>query len=140
MVARLDTARVRRLASAARSTGGAMRTFGRGSTAILGLGAALTLAGCAHAVAPPTAADVQRSEEMRILQPLASPTGRPGRLVVEFAPTVEVRNVACAPATGGRFDCAFESRRKEALGRAFGGWTPRRETLERVHGRWWFGA
>ena len=77
---------------------------------------------------PPTAADVQATEERRVLEPLTDYTPD-GRAYVEFAPTVETRNAACTPVSSAAFECRFETRVKDAFAQEFGEWTIRRTRL-----------
>jgi hypothetical protein len=50
----------------------------------------------------------------------------------ELGPRVEARNVVCAEAVRGRFDCTFEARRSNGPYKTdFGAWTARHETLVR---------
>lgn len=79
-------------------------------------------------LAPPTAADVQATEERRVLEPLTDYTPD-GRAYVEFAPTVETRNAACTPVSTAAFECSFEARVRDAFAQEFGEWTPRRTRL-----------
>lgn len=79
-------------------------------------------------VAAPTAADVQAVEETRVLDPITDYT-RDGRAYVEFAPTVETRNVTCTPVSAEMYECSFETRVKDALSLEFGAWAPRRAKL-----------
>lgn len=72
---------------------------------------------------------VQTVETSRVLDPLVSVT-RDGRRYVEFAPSVETRNVVCTPVAGARaFDCTFESRERDFLQIDVTEWAPRRERL-----------
>lgn len=88
---------------------------------------ALTILLSAAPATAPTAADVAQLEEWRVLEPLATPT-RTGGSFVEFAPTIETRNVVCEPAGKAEFSCRFETRIKEMIGE-FGPWTERAETV-----------
>ncbi|MBI1405135.1 MAG: hypothetical protein GC145_03295 [Caulobacter sp.] len=94
------------------------------------------LAACAHVdTGPPTAADVTAFETSRILTPLSSPTRTPDRGVVEFAPTVEVRNAACTPTDRrGVFRCAYDSQVREWPGQQTGDWSSR-QVLLRLNAR-----
>lgn len=83
----------------------------------------------------PSAVDVQRIEEARILEPLTD-ISRDGRRTVEFAPTVETRNVDCAPVGRPVYRCSYESRVKEALENTFGPWTVQIEHLVWRQKRW----
>ena len=85
--------------------------------------------------AAPTAADVQTAEEARILEPLTDYT-RNGRAYVEFAPTVETRNVVCRLISTTTYECLFDARVKDALAQQFGTWTARREQLTWRDGCW----
>jgi len=110
-------------------------------------GAALCMAflliGCATAPissGPPTSAEVAALEKLRILEPLSSPTRLKDRYVVDFAPTVETRGLACfrSGADSG-YTCRFESRTREFFAREFGPWIARSELLTRDRrGRWRF--
>ena len=85
--------------------------------------------------AAPTAADVQAVEEARVFEPLIDQT-RDGRAFVEFAPTAETRNAACAPISAEIYECRFEARVKDAFAQEFGAWVPRRARLT-WHGDCW---
>jgi hypothetical protein len=79
-------------------------------------------------VAAPTGADIQAVEETRVLEPLTDYT-QDGRAYVEFAPTVETRDVTCTPVSAEMYECSFETRVKDALSPEFGAWAPRRARL-----------
>ena len=83
----------------------------------------------------PTAADVQAMEVSRVLEPLIDHS-RAGRAYVEFAPTVETRNVSCVLLADKAADCTFETRVREFLAQDFGPWEVRTERFEWHQGRW----
>jgi hypothetical protein len=86
-------------------------------------------------VAAPTSADVQSVEETRVLQPLLDYTPD-GRAYVEFAPTVETRNVACTAVCQETYECSVEARVKNAFDHKFGAWTARLERMAWRDGHW----
>ena len=72
----------------------------------------IAISGCAHGPPdprPPGPEDAQGYEVGRVMTPLAMPTRNPRQIVIEFAPEVETRNVACTP-LGRTHVCRFESR------------------------------
>jgi hypothetical protein len=82
------------------------------------------------AIAAPSAADVQRAEEARVLEPLIDWNATvDGTGFVEFAPTVETRKAVCAATQTGAFHCSYEARRKDGLASDFGPWEARQELL-----------
>ena len=76
------------------------------------------------------------------MEPHLGPTKDPRRFVAEFAPTIETRNVQCAPVgTSPAFECTFESRSRDFFAEDFAPWAVRKETLCRSRkGRWHFGG
>jgi hypothetical protein len=108
-----------------------MRRTGLALICLFALGACASVRGGA-----PGSDDIQQLETARVLQPFVSPA-RDERGFVEFGPTVETRNVVCAP-RGVTFLCTYESRIKDFLG-PFGAWEAHRETVQAgPKGRWRF--
>jgi len=93
--------------------------------------------------APPDWMDIRIIEELRVLTPLASATSTSGTFVIEGAPKVETRNVACKPGVNNpdeeeTYTCTFESRVKPKDGPA-PPWQKRSEKLVRDwRGNWQF--
>jgi hypothetical protein len=83
----------------------------------------------------PNAADIQATEEARIIQPLIQwmPSGKG---IVEWAPDVETRNVSCTPAKRDIYDCTYESRVREPLENDFGPWSARHEWVGKRRNLW----
>ena len=98
---------------------------------------AIAQAACATVPGAPSHGEVTQLETLRIIEPLASPTGRPAKFIVEFGPEVEVRNLSCL-AEGSAFRCHFQSRTKPFAGE-YGEWEARTEIVERVRNQWRFG-
>jgi hypothetical protein len=83
------------------------------------------------AIAAPSAADVQRAEEARALEPLIDWNATvDGTGFIEFAPTIETRKAVCAVTQTSAFQCSYEARNKDGLASEFGAWDARRELLE----------
>ncbi|HEX7948364.1 MAG TPA: hypothetical protein VF495_27105 [Phenylobacterium sp.] len=98
---------------------------------------ALTLLAAAAVATPPTAAEVQTLEMARVLDPLIS-SSREGRGYVEFAPTVETRDVACErTADGPTFKCVYEARVRRFFAQDFGPWQLREEIIRHRKGGGW---
>jgi len=102
------------------------------------IGIALALAAAMETAPTPT--EIAKLQEGRILESLASPTRSPGRSIVEFAPTIETRNVVCdAQVSSAEYVCRFESRTKAFTARTFGPWEQRSERVTRdSRGHWRF--
>ena len=86
----------------------------------------------AASVVAPSSADVEAAERDRVLTPYVDHT-IDGQAYVEFAPTVETRNVECAQKSGHGFECSFETRLKDFFDNDFGPWTARRVLLRWDH-------
>jgi len=90
----------------------------------------MTLLFLLFAAAVPTATDVQKAEEARIIEPLIDyGAAADGRGFVEFSPTVETRNATCAPTQIGGYECTYDARVKGGIANAFGPWEAKRERL-----------
>lgn len=89
----------------------------------------------AAATSAPSATDVYAVERDRILAPCVSET-HDGRAFVEFAPTVETREVACSMTAMGIYRCLFEVRVKDYFANDFGPWETRNLLLTLADGCW----
>jgi len=91
--------------------------------------------------APPDWMDIRIIEELRVLSPLANSTGAAGTFVVEGAPKVETRNVACKPGASTEeenYTCTYEARMTPKGAKA-PPWEKRSEKLVRDwRGNWQF--
>jgi hypothetical protein len=87
------------------------------------------------AASAPSASDVQAVELTRALEPYRDRT-RDGRAYVEFAPTVETRNVRCSSVNKTTFDCEYDARAKGFLDAEFASWEPKRERIVRRNRSW----
>jgi hypothetical protein len=93
--------------------------------------------------APPDWMDIRIIEELRVLSTLARETGTAGTFVVEGAPKVETRSVACKPGVKNpdeeeTYTCTFEARVRPKDGPA-PPWEKRSEKLVRDwRGNWQF--
>ncbi len=99
------------------------------------LAVTLWLSGCAPMSGPPSPHVISRLETLRVLEARADSTRLPGKRIAEFAPTVEVRNVACRAVADSMFDCEFETRVVEFLGDE-GAWEPRSLRLRSSRQGW----
>ncbi len=86
-------------------------------------------------IAAPQPGDVDKIELTRVTAPYIS-YARDGRAFVEFAPTVETRNVTCKPVENGVFECIYEARVKDFFTADFTSWLPKRERIELRDNRW----
>ena len=87
------------------------------------------------AIASPAAADIHALEVTRVMIPDVS-HARDGRAYVEFAPTIETRNVHCVLVDAAVFDCDYELRTKNFFTADFSSWAPKHERVIWRDKRW----